>query len=497
MDDSAKSGARLEVSVSFGRFENDTLSWEKWSSFSPNKYLEEVGSLSTPGSVAQKKAYFEAHYKKIAARKAEEMEQENSMSPIIPSPRLSSKEDHSENSSENGAEFGLFSDERLVDGIAEEEVCATVLTNVVIADEEKNGNARSSKGDEHGACMNGLADNVASEEEMGASVESGSSAIQEAKDETNVDVDNCELNVSKDALSVVLEAPQKVSQRILERPRESKNMLKQSSVVKKENSKLNTRNVPQKTPMSKEKKSSMTRKKVVTPPTKFLPAITPRHVRPTSVSSPISAPQALKKKVNHSAPSKMRSSQVGQSKKVAPTSLHMSLSLGPAESLGALPMTRKSLIMESMGDKDIVRRAFKTFQNRTNKFLTDEKPTTVKHASSTAREPKTFSYHTPTKGNEGLRKEAEKRTSQKIQSGTRSKPLPTGLHKSTALDKKSPTTPSPAAGLRSDDKAAKRKEFLKKLGEKSIAREAEKAQLAAKSKVGVENGMRQKPITNR
>ncbi|KAL1550929.1 protein WVD2-like 7 [Salvia divinorum] len=465
MDDSAKSGARLEVSVSFGRFENDTLSWEKWSSFSPNKYLEEVGSLSTPGSVAQKKAYFEAHYKKIAARKAEEMEQENSMSPIIPSPRLSSKEDHSENSSEN--------------------------------DEEKNGNARSSKGDEHGACMNGLADNVASEEEMGASVESGSSAIQEAKDETNVDVDNCELNVSKDALSVVLEAPQKVSQRILERPRESKNMLKQSSVVKKENSKLNTRNVPQKTPMSKEKKSSMTRKKVVTPPTKFLPAITPRHVRPTSVSSPISAPQALKKKVNHSAPSKMRSSQVGQSKKVAPTSLHMSLSLGPAESLGALPMTRKSLIMESMGDKDIVRRAFKTFQNRTNKFLTDEKPTTVKHASSTAREPKTFSYHTPTKGNEGLRKEAEKRTSQKIQSGTRSKPLPTGLHKSTALDKKSPTTPSPAAGLRSDDKAAKRKEFLKKLGEKSIAREAEKAQLAAKSKVGVENGMRQKPITNR
>lgn len=248
MDDSAKSAARLEVSVSFGRFENDALSWEKWSSFSPNKYLEEVGSLSTPGSVAQKKAYFEAHYKKIAARKAEEMEmeQENSMSPIIPSPCLSSKEDHSENSSENGAEFGLFSHERLVERIAEEEPCAAALTNVVIADEEKNCNARSSKGDEHGACMNGLVKNVASEEEMGASVESGSSAIQEAKDETNVDVDNSVLNVSKDALSVVLETPQKVSQRILERPRESKNVLKQSSVVKKENSKLNTRHVPQK-----------------------------------------------------------------------------------------------------------------------------------------------------------------------------------------------------------------------------------------------------------
>ena len=131
--------------------------------------------------------------------------------------------------------------------------------------------------------------------------------------------------------------------------------------------------------MNKERNSSMTRKKVVTPPTKPLPATTPRHMRPTSVSSPISAPQALKKKVNHSAPPKTKSSQVGQSKKVAPTSLHMSLSLGPAESLGAIPMTRKSLIMESMGDKDIVRRAFKTFQNRTNGFSTDEKPTTVKH----------------------------------------------------------------------------------------------------------------------
>lgn len=66
----------LEVSVSFGRFENDSLSWEKWSAFSPNKYLEEVEKCATPGSVAQKKAYFEAHYKKIAARKAELLEQE-------------------------------------------------------------------------------------------------------------------------------------------------------------------------------------------------------------------------------------------------------------------------------------------------------------------------------------------------------------------------------------------------------------------------------------
>jgi len=76
MGESAASNSPLHVSVSFGRFENDSLSWERWSSFSPNKYLEEVEKCATPGSVAQKKAYFEAHYKKIAARKAELLAQE-------------------------------------------------------------------------------------------------------------------------------------------------------------------------------------------------------------------------------------------------------------------------------------------------------------------------------------------------------------------------------------------------------------------------------------
>lgn len=77
---SDSSNPALEVSVSFGRFESDSLSWEKWSAFSPNKYLEEVEKCATPGSVAQKRAYFEAHYKKIAARKAEELlEQEKQM----------------------------------------------------------------------------------------------------------------------------------------------------------------------------------------------------------------------------------------------------------------------------------------------------------------------------------------------------------------------------------------------------------------------------------
>ena len=73
----APSNPSLQVSVSFGRFENDSLSWEKFSAFSPNKYLEEAGKFSTPGSVARKKAYFEDHYKKVAERKAEFMDHQD------------------------------------------------------------------------------------------------------------------------------------------------------------------------------------------------------------------------------------------------------------------------------------------------------------------------------------------------------------------------------------------------------------------------------------
>ncbi|KAK8655514.1 hypothetical protein V6N13_108089 [Hibiscus sabdariffa] len=68
----------LTESVSFGRFMSESLAWEKWSTFSHNRYLEEVEKFSKPGSVAQKKAFFEAHYKRRAAmRDAALLEQTN------------------------------------------------------------------------------------------------------------------------------------------------------------------------------------------------------------------------------------------------------------------------------------------------------------------------------------------------------------------------------------------------------------------------------------
>lgn len=51
-------------SISFGRFEAESLCWERRSSFSHNRYLEEVVKCSKSGSVEEKKAYFESHFKK-------------------------------------------------------------------------------------------------------------------------------------------------------------------------------------------------------------------------------------------------------------------------------------------------------------------------------------------------------------------------------------------------------------------------------------------------
>lgn len=63
-------------SISFGRFAEESLAWEKWSVFSPNRHQEELEKFKAPGLVAQKKAYFEEYYKKVRALKALQAEQQ-------------------------------------------------------------------------------------------------------------------------------------------------------------------------------------------------------------------------------------------------------------------------------------------------------------------------------------------------------------------------------------------------------------------------------------
>ncbi|MED6138161.1 hypothetical protein PIB30_071667 [Stylosanthes scabra] len=68
----------LGESISFGRFLSESLNWERWSSFTCNRYVEEAEKYSKPGSVAAKKAYFEARYmRKAAEREAALAEEAN------------------------------------------------------------------------------------------------------------------------------------------------------------------------------------------------------------------------------------------------------------------------------------------------------------------------------------------------------------------------------------------------------------------------------------
>ncbi|GJZ21745.1 hypothetical protein Tco_0558784 [Tanacetum coccineum] len=53
----------LGDSVSLGRFASESLAWEKWSNFPHNRYVEEAKNYAQPGSVAEKKAFFEAYLK--------------------------------------------------------------------------------------------------------------------------------------------------------------------------------------------------------------------------------------------------------------------------------------------------------------------------------------------------------------------------------------------------------------------------------------------------
>jgi hypothetical protein len=82
---------------------------------------------------------------------------------------------------------------------------------------------------------------------------------------------------------------------------------------------------------------------------------TPRVYKPAPTKTSLST--------SHSSLKKEKVSPLLSKKQTAPKSLHISMNLDPpASDPTALPSTRKSLIMERMGDKDIVKRAFKSFQ---------------------------------------------------------------------------------------------------------------------------------------
>lgn len=351
-----KANKEMQVSISFGKFEDDSLSWEKFSSFSPNKYLEEVEKCATPGSVAQKKAYFESHYKKIAERNAEIiLEQEKKQLERNQSFRQSLENSGNRNSVmiESSACYGSDGEstsekDKIVNSIATEvnDTCnhepleETMKVEVV---EDLNT-----------LKMEKLEEIVSVEEEPEL-------IVQVEHKEKPEEVVCIEEEVKEDISSKdtpLKEAKKEIDQHLIKktdknvRTNHTRTSPKPNQVTNKPvASKVVTRS---KTQPSKEKsmiKAAATNKaaSAVSKASKFS---TPRVSKPASTISSMST--SVKRENVSTLPRK---------KQTAPKTLHASLNLNqPSSDPSDLATTRKSLIMERMGDKEIVRRAFKSFQ---------------------------------------------------------------------------------------------------------------------------------------
>ncbi|KAG7979486.1 hypothetical protein I3843_05G133900 [Carya illinoinensis] len=310
------SKAGFEVSVSFGRFENDSLSWEKWLSFSPNKYLEKVEKCAAPGSVAKKAAYFEAHYKKIVVHRANQ---------------------HGGDLDGNVSGAGSESDISNIHNLAEVVMQETNLISEVF-----------------------------------------STHVDDLKEDAATSIE-CQRLVSegvRDELDSRLDSP---------KSRKPEN----SVLVKEEEEEEGTNSVESQdmNPIShkcnNERDVTRVKKKVGLLVPKASHISTPKVSKPSPTFTALSASRPSTKKGNYSSLPRNKNPSI-QERKFAPTSLHMSLSLDLTNSdPTSLHMTRKSFIMEKMGDKDIVKRAFKTFQKSINQSTsTSERDLLLLKASS-------------------------------------------------------------------------------------------------------------------
>ncbi|KAJ7945500.1 protein WVD2-like 7 isoform X1 [Quillaja saponaria] len=156
----------LGESISFGRYMSESLAWEKWSAFSHNRYLEEAEKFSKPGSVAAKKAYFEAHYKKKAAEKAAALLQEANGS----ANQVTDVETKDENQNNSSMEIKSKSDSPFYEEMEKDSLNAEVID---YSNENRNNCGTERNGDDI---------NVEREE-----------AVQQCGIDANLNLENCEV----------------------------------------------------------------------------------------------------------------------------------------------------------------------------------------------------------------------------------------------------------------------------------------------------------------
>ncbi|KAL9246441.1 hypothetical protein vseg_019976 [Gypsophila vaccaria] len=454
MGESVTNVSYLQQSVSFGRFERDSLCWERWSTFPTNKYLDEVEKCSTPGSVAQKKAYFEAHYKMIAARRAEllldqerkrEGESVNEESAVM-SLSFRTSEEELDNEKPDTDKFADEADQRekSFDGEGSIGNCHVngSVSNIFIQGNEdcydadvkvKRVHVKSDSDDgfNHDN-VNGAVTviyfteqpNVTSEKcEDVDELKDGDDTIDEASEvvKLEVAVNVRELNDDADAIDEVVkseitehfdkpdemikgndkqsheefatadlsltsnipeivksktpvlvvgevpsvqqskgeELPQeKVKRTIIEE--QSGNLMK--LVMSKKTQKAALAKKIQSTTNTQKKLASAVSTRTSAPLPKSSMLSTPKSSKPEPSKVAKSATRLFDKKEHGVTPLSSKKTLGPHSKRVVPTSLHMSINYAPTYTDPASVTMGKSLIMERMGDKDIVKRAFKAFQ---------------------------------------------------------------------------------------------------------------------------------------
>ncbi|KAF1861556.1 hypothetical protein Lal_00025918 [Lupinus albus] len=431
----AVSNSALQESVSFGRFENESLSWERWSSFSPNKYLEEVEKCATPGSVAQKKAYFEAHYKKIAARKVELLAEQKQGNEESFGSEDQNHLDLGGSSCVTEAEFDISNTQDSVEGVKHK---------------------TRSFGETSRTELDNLKEEVAISRDCPSSLVEGENKELECRSHSFLQIDKTEEAVCIKQVedhNIEAEHVKEISHVVYKEE-------KKPSHIEAKEVKLDRPKKHKVTTIDRESIGAKTKKKSMLPSAKASQISMQRSSKPASTPTKILASSLSTKKGTSPYSSSRPFTSDVESRKASKKSFHMSMSLGLSNPDPAPHTTmRKSFIMEKMGDKDIVKRAFKTFRNNFNQLETsgEDKSLVKKQIASGGTVSKV-----PT--STALRKENGRPT------------------KVDSVDKRSGSSVGATIGPKSDIRAEKKEESSRKIKDKSNAKAVERTRLQLKLK---------------